>query len=51
MSESTDEDIVIKSYLDLYLKALSEPKPKKFRKIIFNRMMLLIKRRQAKNTQ
>ena len=48
-SESKLEDIVIKSYLELYLKALNESKPYKFIKIIKSRMLELIKRKQFKN--
>ena len=49
ISESETEDIVIKSYLELYLKALNESKPYKFIKIIKSRMLELIKRKQLKN--
>ena len=48
-SESNLEDIVIKSYLELYLKALNESKSYKFIKIIKSRMLELIKRKQLKN--
>jgi len=49
ISESETEDIVIKSYLELYLKALNESKPYKFIKIIKSRMLELIKRKHLKN--
>ena len=49
ISESNTEDIVIKSYVELYLKALNESKPYKFIKIIKSRMLELIKRKQIKN--
>ena len=49
ISESNTEDIVIKSYLELYLKALNESKSYKFIKIIKSRMFELIKRKQLKN--
>ena len=49
ISESETEDIVIKSYLELYLRALNESKPYKFIKIIKSRMLELIKRKQLKN--
>ena len=49
ISESDTEDTVIKSYLELYLKALNESKPYKFIKIIKSRMLELIKRKQLKN--
>ena len=49
ISESEIEDTVIKSYLELYLKALNESKSYKFIKIIKSRMLELIKRKQLKN--
>ena len=49
ISESDTEDIVIKSYLELYLKALNESRSYKFIKIIKSRMLELIKRKQIKN--
>ena len=49
ISESEIEDIVIKSYLELYLKALNESKPYKFIRTIKSRMLELIKRKQLKN--
>ncbi len=49
ISESDIEDTVIKSYIELYLKALNESKPYKFVKIIKSRMLELIKRKQIKN--
>jgi hypothetical protein len=48
MDDSMLEDVVIKSYLELYLKALNEPKSKKFIRTIHRRMMQLIKRKQQK---
>ena len=48
-SESVLEDIVIKSYLELYLRSLNDSKPQKFINIIKNRMMVLIKRKHLKN--
>ena len=49
ISESEIEDTVIKSYMELYLKALNESRPYKFIKIIKSRMFELIKRKQLKN--
>jgi len=49
ISESNTEDIVIKSYVELYLKALNESRPYKFIKIIKSRMLELIRRKQLKN--
>ena len=49
INESDIEDTVIKSYMELYLKALNESKPYKFIKIIKSRMLELIKRKQIKN--
>jgi len=48
-SESNLEDTVIKSYLELYLRALNDSKPQKFINIIKNRMMVLIKRKYLRN--
>ena len=48
-SESKLEDIVIKSYLELYLRSLNDSKPQKFINIIKNRMMVLIRRKYLKN--
>ena len=48
-SESNLEDIVIKSYLELYLHALNDSRPQKFINIIKNRMMVLIKRKYLRN--
>ena len=48
-SESHLEDTVIKSYLELYLRALNDSKPQKFINIIKNRMMVLIKRKYLRN--
>ena len=47
--ESDIEDTVIKSYMELYLRALNESRPYKFIKIIKTRMLELIKRKQLKN--
>ena len=49
ISESDIEDTVIKSYLELYLKALNDSKSHKYIKIIKSRMLELIKRKQLKN--
>ena len=48
-SESIIEDIVIKSYLELYLRALNDSKPQKFINTIKNRMLVLIRRKYLKN--
>jgi len=48
ISESDTEDIVIKSYLELYLKSLNESRSYKFIKIIKSRMLELIKRKQLR---
>jgi succinate dehydrogenase flavin-adding protein (antitoxin of CptAB toxin-antitoxin module) len=45
-SESNNEDIIIKSYLELYLRSLNDSKPQKFIDIIKKRMLTLIKRKQ-----
>ena len=47
--ESDIEDTVIKSYMELYLRALNESRPYKFIKIVKTRMLELIKRKQLKN--
>ena len=49
VSESSLEDIVIKSYLELYLRSLNESRSHRFITIIKNRMLELIKRKQLKN--
>ena len=49
MRESDIEDTVIKSYMELYLRALNESRPYKFIKIVKTRMLELIKRKQLKN--
>ena len=49
VNESDIEDTVIKSYMELYLRALNEARPYKFIKIIKNRMLELIKRKLLKN--
>ena len=46
--ESLIEDIVIKSYLELYLRSLNESRSYKFIQTIKRRMVELIKRKQAK---
>ena len=48
-SESVLEDIVIKSYLELYLRSLNDSKPQKFINLIKRRMLTLIKRKQLRN--
>ena len=48
-SESVLEDIVIKSYLEIYLRALNDSRPQKFINTIKNRMMVLIKRKYLRN--
>ena len=48
-SESVLEDIVIKSYLELYLRSLNDSRPQKFINIIKNRMLVLIRRKYLKN--
>ena len=48
ISESDTEDIVIKSYLELYLRSLNDSKSQKFINIIKKRMLTLIKRKQDK---
>ena len=47
-SESVLEDIVIKSYLELYLRSLNESRSHKFIQVIKKRMIELIKRKQMK---
>ena len=49
ISESEIEDTVIKSYLELYLRALNDSKPQKFINIIKNRMLVLIRRKYLRN--
>ena len=49
VSESSLEDIFIKSYLELYLRSLNESRSHKFITIIKNRMLELIKRKQLRN--
>jgi hypothetical protein len=48
MDESLIEDIVIKSYLELYLRSLNESKSHRFIQVIKRRMIELIKRKQLK---
>ena len=47
-SESILEDIVIKSYLELYLRSLNESRSHRFIQVIKKRMIELIKRKQQK---
>jgi hypothetical protein len=51
VSESSIEDTVIKSYLELYLRSLNESRSHKFITIIKNRMLELIRRKQLRNQQ
>ncbi len=51
INESDTEDMVIKSYLELYLKALNDSRPYKYIKIIKSRMQELIKRKYLKNQE
>ena len=46
--ESLIEDMVIKSYLELYLRSLNESRSYKFIQIIKKRMLELIKRKYTK---
>ena len=46
--ESLIEDIVLKSYLELYLRSLNESRSRKFIQVIKKRMIELIKRKQQK---
>ena len=47
-NESLIEDIVLKSYLELYLRSLNESRSHKFIQVIKKRMVELIKRKQQK---
>ena len=49
VNESDLEDIVIKSYLELYLRSLNEARPYKEITIYKNRILKLIKRKQKRN--
>jgi len=49
VKESDLEDIVIKSYLELYLRSLNESRSYKELAIYKNRMLKLIKRKQKRN--
>ena len=49
VSESSIEDTVIKSYLELYLRSLNESRSHKFITIIKKRMLELIRRKQLRN--
>ena len=51
VSESSIEDTVIKSYLELYLRSLNESRSHKFITIIKKRMLELIRRKQLRNQQ
>ena len=48
-NESLIEDIVIKSYLELYLRSLNESRSHRFIQVIKRRLIELIKRKQLKN--
>ena len=48
MDESSIEDIVLKSYLELYLRSLNESRSHKFIQVIKKRMIELIKRKQTR---
>ena len=50
-NESLLEDIVIKSYLELYLKSLNESRSHRFIQTIKKRMIVLLKRKQEKPQQ
>jgi hypothetical protein len=47
-NESLIEDIVLKSYLELYLRSLNESRSHRFIQVIKKRMVELIKRKQQK---
>ena len=47
-NESLIEDIVLKSYLELYLRSLNEARSQRFIQTIKKRMIQLIKRKQQK---
>jgi len=48
-NESIIEDIVLKSYLELYLRSLNESRSHRFIQVIKKRLIELIKRKQMKN--
>jgi len=48
-NESIIEDIVLKSYLELYLRSLNESRSHRFIQVIKKRLIELIKRKQLKN--
>ena len=50
-NESLIEDMVIKSYLELYLRSLNESRSHKFIQVIKKRMVELIKRKQLRNQE
>jgi hypothetical protein len=47
--ESLIEDMVLKSYLELYLRSLNESRSHRFIQVIKRRLIELIKRKQMKN--
>ena len=47
-NESLIEDIVLKSYLELYLRSLNESRSHRFIQVIKKRMLELMKRKQTK---
>jgi hypothetical protein len=49
VSESNLEDVVIKSYVELYLRSLNESRSHKFITRIKKRLLELIKRKQLRN--
>ena len=49
MDESLIEEIVLKSYLELYIRSLNESRPHKFIQVIKRRMIELLKRKQMKD--
>ena len=49
MDESLIEEIVLQSYLELYIRSLNESRSHKFIQVIKRRMIELLKRKQMKN--
>ena len=49
MDESLIEEIVLKSYLELYIRSLNESRSHKFIQVIKRRMIELLKRKQMKD--
>ena len=49
MDESLIEEIVLKSYLELYIRSLNESRSHKFIQVIKMRMIELLKRKQMKD--